>query len=99
MIEVRLMQRLNKSFYIEVKLRSEVKPKVKALGIVEQKDADMLTVAALAGALAEHLGERYGDTLDPEHVAKKAAVAYRELMAEARPNVIFGDIAPATNVN
>ena len=89
--EIRLMQRLDKSYYFELKVRSEKQPKVKSLGILEADDADTVKVGALAAAMAEELCEKYSDTLDPAFVARQAARAYVELGAE-NPTVHAGDI-------
>ena len=94
--EIRLMRRVDQSYYFELKVRSEVKPLVKALGILEAKEADAVKVAALAGALAEHLCEKYSDKLNPEFVARQAYTAYIELMSDT-PSAILGDIAPRVN--
>ncbi len=90
------MQREDKTLYYEVKVGSEVKPLVKAVGILEYADADLKKITVLGGALAEHLCEKYGDTLDPDIVARAAHEAFRELRAEAHPTATPGDIEPIT---
>ena len=93
MIQLRLMQRDDKTLYFEMKVRSEVKPTVKVMGILEAADAKPQTIAALGGALAETLCEKYADTLDPSTVATAAVVTYRELISE-NPHIFLGHEAP-----
>lgn len=86
-VEIRLMQRRNKSLYFEVRVRSEVKPRVKKVGIFEKMEdgkREAQKIAILAGAMAEELCEQYNDTLDPSNVAKAAVEAYREVLLEQK---------------
>jgi hypothetical protein len=97
MVEVRLMQRQDRSLYYEVLVRSRVRPDLKAKGIhefgqdVESTEGQKLGL--LAGALAEHLCLQYSDTLEPSNCARAAINAHRELMAE-NPHVRMGDELP-----
>ena len=75
MVEVRLKQRADKTMYYEVLVSSQVRtnPQLKNKGILEfERGAEERTrqkLGMLAGALAEDLCEKYGDTLDPSDVA------------------------------
>ena len=96
MVEVRLMQRTDKSLYFEVLVSSNVRnmPQLKAKGIHEfGQDASSTEgqkLGLLAGALAEGLCERYGDTLEPSNCARAAIEAHSDLMRE-NPHVRMGD--------
>ena len=99
MVEVRLMQRTDRTLYFEVLVNSNVRsvPQLKAKGIHEHGQDETSTegqkLGLLAGALAEGLCERYGDTLDPGACARAAIDAHRELMNE-NPHVRMGDELP-----
>jgi hypothetical protein len=88
-IKVRLMQRrADSSYYFEVRVRSVVKPNLIRIGIVEYREDARIPqkIAALAGALAEELDERYHDTIEPSAAAATALECYRELMAKPYVN-------------
>ena len=96
MVEVRLMQRGNRSMYYEVLVSSAVKcdPQLKLKGIVEFTNGrEGQKVGWLAGAMAETLCERYSDALDPSECASAGAKAHAELMTE-NPHVSMGDELP-----
>jgi hypothetical protein len=91
-----LFQRENKTLYWELSVRSEVKPRVLKIGIMEfggntEKERQQLGV--LGGALAEELCEQYNDTLEPSGVARATMEAHKELLAE-NPHIRMGDEAP-----
>lgn len=94
MIELSLKQRPDKTVYYEVKVRSEVKPYLKCVGIVEHKEGDnnIHRVGLLAGALAEQLCEKYDDTLDPGNVYLTCVEFYRQMMSN--PQVQPGNELP-----
>lgn len=95
-VEIRIMRRPNKTLYFEVLVRSNIKPMLKNKGILEFERGinQRGTVGILAGALAEQLCERYGDTLDPSTVAATAERAYARLMAENPAVFGIGDELP-----
>lgn len=93
MVEVRLMRRVtDRNYYLEVLVQSRVKPHLKLKGIQEMPTTPQ-KVGILAGALAEELCHRYSDTLEPSDVARAAAAAHMELMADT-PQAAWGDEAP-----
>lgn len=91
------MQRSNRSVYLEVRVRSEAKPNLLKVGMIEHgehsqsKEAQL--VGALAGALAEVLCEEYSDTIEPSAVARTAISAYQEMVAE-NPVLAHGEELP-----
>ena len=99
MVEVRLMQRNDKSFYFEVLVSSNVRnmPQLKAKGIhefgLDTASTEAQKLGLLAGALAEGLCERYGDTLEPSACARAAVELHHDLMDE-NPHIRMGDELP-----
>lgn len=89
-LELQLMQRPDKSLFIKVQLRSDVRPGVIAQVSVDDQGAEDRTgqaVLAAGGALAEYLGRQYGDQLDADEVAREARELYRELITEMEQTV------------
>lgn len=80
------MQRTDRSIYLEVGVRSVVRPEIRKWGIVEhgehsqQKERQL--VATLAGCLAELLCENFHDTIEPSGAAAAALEAYDEMVSE-----------------
>ncbi|RKZ20175.1 hypothetical protein DRQ50_00015 [bacterium] len=97
MVEVRLNQRTDLTFYYDVLVHSNVKPGLRMKGIHEAFKDDASTEAQrlglLAGGLAELLCDRYGDTIEPSACARAAVTAHQELLAE-NPHIGIGDEAP-----
>ena len=94
-VEVSAMQRDDKSIYFQITVWGAQFFRSAMQGIVEfgaeRRENAVMTVA---GALAEELCERLGDTqLDPDKAAHTALAAYRELMA-GNPHLLPGDEAP-----
>lgn len=84
-LEIQLMERPSGVRFLKVRLRSLNKPQVVAQVNVEDQGAEDRTgraVLVAGGALAEHLGNEYGDQFDFDEVARSARETYRELMAE-----------------
>jgi hypothetical protein len=85
-LEIRLIQNADKSRFLRVRLSSDIKK-----GLVVQTDVPYQgterrteqAVFAAGGALAEYLGERYGENIDCDDVAKQARETFRELILEA----------------
>lgn len=86
-LELQLMQRSDQTIFIKVRLRSDVKPGVIAQVNVNDQGAEDRTcqaVLAAGGALAEYLGENYGDQLSTDEVAREAKEMYKALVSEMR---------------
>lgn len=92
-VEIKLMQRTDKTQYFEVWVRSESKPRIRHGTIVERDFRAEAKIEIVAGAMAEGLCEKYDDTLDPGEVAKNARQAFIELNHE-NPKPILGGEAP-----
>jgi len=89
-IDLRLMQRQDKTLYFELRVRSRVNPRLKLLGIQEFESGNQAQkIGILAGAMAEELCEGHQDTLEPSAAARAAMEAYKELMAE-NPHIRMG---------
>ena len=95
---MRLMQRpADRSYYLEIRVRSQTRPNLIRIGIVNMNE-DRRTrarVAAVAGALAEQLDELYGDRIEPSAVAATAGELYDDLMR--MPVVEAGDEPSGTD--
>lgn len=78
-VELRLMQRVDRSQYIEVWVRSHAKPWIKQGTIVERAQGSSRKVVLAAGALAEALCDKYGDDRDSTVVAHLAQEAINEM--------------------
>lgn len=80
------MQRPDRSVYLEMEIRSEVRPNLLKKGILEHggntRAKERQLVGALAGAMAEELCEQYADTLEPSAVARTAMDCYDEMVSE-----------------
>jgi hypothetical protein len=85
------------SIYLEVWVRSAVRPRLSKMGIMEHGEHSQVkerqVVGALAGAMAEQLCEQYRDTVEPSAVARAAMDAYDE-MVEETPVLKKGDELP-----
>lgn len=88
-VEVRYLQRPNRTRFFQVLVRSHVKPHLKKIGELEdtthgseKKLAQKIGV--LAGAMAEQLCEEYKDDVEPSNVARAAMEAFREMMADQK---------------
>lgn len=92
-VELKLMQRADKSQYFEVWVRSEVKPGLRQGTIVDRNFQAETRIEIAAGAIAEQLCEQYHDTLDPGEVARAARKAFLELEHE-NPRPQLGNEAP-----
>jgi len=84
--EVRLMRKKNQpdEYYVNVRVRSRVRKNLLSqhnipLDSVGTKTEMAKAVEIGAGALAEHQCENFGDTHDPEEVAKMCRSLYEEL--------------------
>lgn len=90
MITLELFQREDNTLYWEVGVRSEVKPTVIKIGMLEFGNSnEQQKLGILAGAVAEQLCEEYQDTVEPSAVAHTAMEVYQELMAE-NPHIRTG---------
>jgi hypothetical protein len=85
-LEIRLMQNTDKSRFLRVRLASSLKKGLVAQTDVPYQGTEARTeqaVFAAGGALAEYLGERYGEYVDCDDVAYQARETFRELIVEA----------------
>jgi hypothetical protein len=82
-----MQRRVDRTYYYEVRVRSIVRPNLIRIGIVNQRDEHL--IAAVAGAIAEELNERYGDMIEPSAVARTAQSLFHDLMQF--PTVEEGD--------
>ena len=92
-VELILKQRPDGTQYIEVWVRSKVKPRVLRGAPVERNFQELALIEALAGAIAEEFGERFGDDHDPSEVARMARYAHEELNS-TNPRPVLGDEDP-----
>jgi len=86
-LEIKLMERRDATRFLEVRLESVLKPGVIALTQVNDQGEEGRTsqaVLAAGGALAEYLGQSYGDQFNSDDIAKEARELYRELMSDMR---------------
>lgn len=86
-LEIKLMERKDSTRFLEVRLESMNKPGVIALTQVNDQGAEDRTAQAVltaGGALAEYLGQSYGDQFNMDDIAKEARELYRELMSDMR---------------
>lgn len=82
-VQIRALQRPDRSIYWELSVRSQVRPNLLRIGNIELERRDQTAkVMVLAAAIAEELCEKYGDTLDPSTVAVTARDCYREILSE-----------------
>jgi hypothetical protein len=85
-VGVRALQRTDGSIYLEVGVRSQIRPVIRKWGIVEHGEhspqLERQKVGVLAGALAELLCRDLRDTLEPSGAARAALEAYDEMVAE-----------------
>jgi hypothetical protein len=91
------MRRPDRSVYLEIFVRSEIRPWLLKKGIVEHGAVTQMKerqgIGTLAGAMAEELCEQYADSLEPSAVARAAMDCYDELVAE-NPVLKLGDELP-----
>lgn len=95
-VEVRYMQRPDKTKFYQVLVRSSVNPTLKKIGEFEQANArsekkTAQLIGVLAGAMAEELCEQYDDTIDPSNAARAAVEAYTEMMADQKGIILERD--------
>ena len=86
-LEIKLMERKDATRFLEVRLESVLRPGVIALTQVNDQGAEDRTgqaVLAAGGALAEYLGQSYGDQFNQDEIAQDARELYRELMSDMR---------------
>ena len=86
-LEIKLMERKDATRFLEVRLASRIKPNVIALTNVNDQGEEGRTaqaVLAAGGALAEYLGQSYGDQFNQDEIAQDARELYRELMSDMR---------------
>ena len=86
-LEIKLMERKDSTRFLEVRLESLNRPGVIALTQVNDQGAEDRTaqaVLAAGGALAEYLGQSYGDQFNMDDIAREARELYRELMSDMR---------------
>ena len=89
-LEVKLMERPDSTRFLEVRLRSRIKPALLAVTMVNDQGEEGRTgqaVLAAGGALAEYLGQSYGDQFDSTDIATEARELYRELMSDLRQSL------------
>lgn len=92
-VELKLMQRPDRTQYFEVWVRSAARPRLQRATIVERNFQAEARIEVAAGAIAEELCEKYNDTLDPSEVARAARQAFLELNRE-NPRPQLGNEAP-----
>lgn len=86
-VTVSVYKRRDDSHFLRVTVASQVKPKHYMRANVDLdsyiSETDFLkSVLVHAGAAAEKLVEQYGDTLDPDEIAKEATSAARRCLRE-----------------
>ncbi len=81
-VEIVACQRTDRSIYLEVSVRSVLRPNHLLMGILEHDEITDNALMVLAGALAEELCVRFGDTVDPDIVAHTAVACYHEMVEE-----------------
>lgn len=86
-VTVSVYKRRNETHFVRVTVASKIKPKHYMRANVDLdryiNESDFLkSVLVHAGAAAEKLVEQYGDTLDPDEIAKEAASAARRCLRE-----------------
>lgn len=85
-VGVRALRRTDGTIYLEVGVRSVVRPCIRKWGIIEHREhspqAERQKVGVLAGALAELLCRDFRDTIEPSGAARAALEAYDEMVAE-----------------
>ena len=92
-LEVQIWSRPNKTRFIKVILRSKIKPELLSCNQLDLEPTSAMPakVGILAGALAEHQCEFYGDTHEPTEIAQFAMEAFSESLLDAglRDSKIF----------
>ena len=85
-VEINAMRRTDRSVYLEIFVRSAIRPNLLKKGIIEHGRVTQMKecqgVGTLAGAMAEELCAQYNDTLDLSSVARAAMDCYNEMVAE-----------------
>lgn len=94
-VQVSVHRRPDKTLYYQVEVWGAQFTRSSMQGILELgTPREAYAIAVLAGALAEELCTRLGDTLlDPAMAANTAAQTYRELRAE-NPHLLTGNELP-----
>lgn len=88
MVEVKLMERADKTQYFEIWVRSGIHRKGT---IVERDFQERMKVGIQAGALAEDVAESFNDSdIDPSECSHRAIEAYLEINLN-NPRPMFGD--------
>lgn len=85
-LEIKLMQNTDNSRFLRVRLAASLKKGLIAQTDVPYQGTEARTeqaVFAAGGALAEYLGEHYGEFIDCGDVAYQARETFRELIVEA----------------
>ena len=82
-VEVCLMKNKGKTF-VKVRVRSKVKTGLISQDQMEYTDVKTMEyrVQAMGGALAEYQAEQFGDSHNPDEIAKLAREAFNEMMQE-----------------
>lgn len=90
MVELKLMQRPDRTQYFEVWVRSGIHRKG---SIVERDFQERMRIELLAGAIAEDVAESFLDSdIDPSECARRAVEAYLEINLD-NPRPVLGDEA------
>ncbi len=96
-VELNVMMRRDKTVYLEIFVRSEIRPWLLKKSIMEHgvttQAKERQGIGTLAGAIAEELCAQYSDTLEPSAVARTAMDCYDELVAE-NPVLKLGEELP-----
>lgn len=95
-VEIKVMQRTDRTLYYEIEVRSVTKPQSLFQGILEvgKNTNEEKAVMILAGAMAEEIAARLGDNqIDPGKIASTAGICYRELHQE-NPHILAGNEMP-----
>lgn len=85
-LEIKLMENKDRSRFLRVRLSSDIKKGLVAQTDVPYQGTEGRTeqaVYAAGGALAEYLGNNYGEQVDFDDVARQARETFRELIVEA----------------
>lgn len=88
-VTVRLMQTPGGERVVRVQVRSRTRPSSLMSGLLKAGELGTAaearkTVETLGGALAERLIDVFGDTVDPDEMARLAGRGWDELVEEAR---------------
>jgi hypothetical protein len=84
-LEIKLMEKPDRSRFLRVRLGSEMRRGVIAQTDVPYQGTEARTtqaVLAAGGALAEYLEQTHGDNFDSGDIARKATELFKELIME-----------------